>query len=255
MRSKHMTFFSRVRKYIRKLLDEEEFLQINRHLSVFRSVEDLARFFGWDRNVVFFDEHTDERPLVVDINNRRRIDAEILSIIARNTRPEVCLEIGTSTGVSTARIALNSPQATVYTVNIPPEDYRKGGAFTTHRLNKEKIGQFYRNMKLTNISQIFANTMTWNPDIPPVDLAFIDGSHDTEFVYNDTRKILKYLNAGGWMLWHDFNPDLYRRFEWIRSVMTAIELLYRENKLKGNIYHVKDSWIAMCQIGGKCPIK
>ncbi|MDY6989116.1 MAG: class I SAM-dependent methyltransferase [Thermodesulfobacteriota bacterium] len=241
-------FKDRLVKRARRWLCPDEFGNIHSHLSTFNTIADFMRYMKWTEQPIILQEHMAERGLITDINDRRRIDAEIISIVCKNANPRNCLEIGTSLGVSTARMAVNAPQATIFTVNIPPEEYEEGGVFRTHRLEHNEIGRFYRQKKLDNIEQIFANTATWEPHLPPVDIAFIDGSHDTAFVYSDTRKVLKIMQKGGFLLWHDFNPELINRFEWIRSVMMGVELLYRDGILKGDIYHIRDSWFCIKHI-------
>jgi len=76
-----------------------------------------------------------------------------------------------------------------------------------------------------------------------IDVAFIDCCHDTEFVYNDTVKVMENMKPGSFILWHDFNLDLVKRYGWIQSVCMGIERLYEKGLLKGPIYHIRDSWI------------
>ena len=227
------------------MLNPPEFYHIRSHLSVFDTVQDFVRFMKWKEKPILIDEHIEERGLLTDINNRRRIDAEIVSLICRNSRPNTCLEIGTARGISTARIAVNAPRAEVYTVNIPEEDYEEGGIFRTSKLGRQEIGSFYREKGIENITQIFANTATWEPDIANVDFAMIDGCHDKEFVYTDTCKVKKILNKGAFMIWHDFNPELTNRHSWLHSVMTGMEWLYADKILSGDLYYIRNSWFAI----------
>jgi predicted O-methyltransferase YrrM len=237
--------FERLRNKTREFLFLDEFKNIHANIAVFNTIQDFARYMKWEKEAILIEEHIDERGLLVDINNRRRIDAEIISLVCRNANPKNCLEIGTSLGIGTARMALNAPQAQIYTVNIPPEEYASGGTLKTHNLERDEIGSFYREKNLKNIRQIFANTAAWEPVLPPIDVAFIDGSHDTEFVYNDTCKVLKTMSNAAFLMWHDFNPELERRFNWIRSVMAGIEHLYEDGVLKGDIYHIRNSWLCI----------
>jgi len=230
---------------VRRWLCPDEFGNIHSHLSTFNTIGDFMRYMKWTGHPIILQEHMEERGVITDINDRRRIDAEIISVVCKNANPRNCLEIGTSLGVSTARMAVNAPQATIFTVNIPPEEYAEGGTFKTHKLEHNEIGSFYRQKKIGNIEQIFANTATWEPDLPPIDIAFIDGSHDKKFVFNDSCKVIRTLNKYAYVLWHDFNPDLEKRFEWIHSVMTGIERLYRSGILSGDLFHIRNSWICI----------
>lgn len=138
-----------------------------------------------------------------------------------------------------------------FTVNIPPEEIvsGEGGKLTTVALEREKIGIAYRERNLGNITQIYANTAKWEPAIGDIDIAYIDGCHDTEFVYNDTHKILKYMKPGGFILWHDFNLELVKKYHWINSVCLGVEKLYRDGLINGRILHIRDSWVGIYRVG------
>lgn len=116
-------------------------------------------------------------------------------------------------------------------------------------MGAEKIGLVDGERNLNNITQIYANTAEWEPDIGTIDVAFIDGCHDTEFVYNDTKKVLKYTKPGSFILWHDFNIDLIQKYDWIDSVCRGVEKLYQEGLIKGRIFHIRDSWVGVYHVG------
>ncbi len=184
---------------------------------------------------------------ITDINSRKLRDAEVLSLVAANIAPGNMLDIGTHHGRSAARMAVNSPQSMVYTVNIPPEDYGAGGCLKTQCLSKDEIGSFYRSKNLKNIQQIYANTKTWKvPDyIDDLALVYVDGCHDKAFVYSDTKLIIDRVRPGGFILWHDCSPIYRRHFDWIDEVMQGIEMLLKENIIAGNILNVRNSWIGI----------
>lgn len=211
------------------------------------NIEELKKINGWINSPILDIPTIYEFKHLEDLNERRIRDAESIGTVMCNAQPKIALEIGTSTGQTTALMALNAPEAHVYTVNIPPEEINsgKGGKFVTHALEIENIGSYYRERRLKNISQIYANTATWEPDIGTIDVAFIDGCHDTEFVYNDTRKILKNTKSGSFILWHDFNIELAPKKEWISSVCNGIEMLYEDGLLHGPILHIRDSWVGI----------
>jgi len=48
----------------------------------------------------------------------------------------------------------------------------------------------------------------------------------------------------------DFDLNLVERYEWIREVMLGVERLLREGLLKGDIFHVRDSWVGIHRVGG-----
>jgi predicted O-methyltransferase YrrM len=230
----------------------DEFPNLQRAVIELNNISELRKVFGWQHEPSVDDHDVNGEFNVEDVNERSIRDAETLGAVVRNVNPAICLEIGTAAGHSTALMALNAPQAHIYTVNIPPEEILngEGGKLTTVALEREKIGSYYRQRNLANITQILANTARWEPNIGTIDVAFVDGCHDAEFVYNDTRKILTHAKPGSFILWHDFNPDLARKFEWIHSVCVGVESLFASGALSGRVFHVRDSWIGVYRVGG-----
>lgn len=164
--------------------------------------------------------------------------------LACNIGQTAILEIGTSTGLTTLGFSRNAPNATVYTVDIPQEEAQegKGGKLITHILAPNDVGYHYKKEKVQNVHQIFANTATWKPELPQLDLAFIDGCHDRKFVVNDTRKILPFIKPGGFIVWHDASPELINHYIWIQEVCAALGDLIRAGDIKRELYHVRNSW-------------
>lgn len=226
------------------------FKHLNREVIELNDVAELRKVFGWKLEPILDDPSIHEFEYVEDVNRRRVRDAECLGTVVRNARPSVCVDIGTSTGHTAALMAVNAPDARIYTVNAPPEDLRagKGGTLTTATLEPDQIGSYYRERNLDNVTQLLANTASWEPQIGTIDVAFVDGCHDSEFVYKDTRKILKHVKRGSFILWHDFNPELVHKYHWIQSVCLGIEMLFVTGLLKGRIFHVRDSWIGVYRV-------
>ena len=214
-----------------------------------RSVAMLRKAFGWTKESHLIGDHLEKFDYLEDLNDRRLRDAEIIATVCANFPARNIVEIGTAAGRTTALMAVNAPEATIHTVNIDPADIAKGGRFTTYAPSLDEIGLEYRNLGLKNIRQILANTANWCPDISPIDIAFIDGSHDADFVCNDTRLLLKHAVPGSILMWHDFAPDLCRVYPWIAEVCLGVEHLYRKNLIQGRILHVQDSWIGLYCVG------
>lgn len=223
---------------------------LNTHLLSLNNENELKKVFNWSRNPILNDPIIFDFDYVEDINERRIRDAESIGTVLCNVNPTIALEIGTAEGHTTALMAQNAPLSQIYTLNISPEEILsgKGGTLTTVALEIERIGSYYREKNLKNISQIYANSATWEPDIGNIDVVFIDGCHDSEFVYNDTRKVLNYMKPGSFILWHDFNLDLAKKFDWISSVCQGVEWLYNDELLQKRIFHVKDSWVGIYQV-------
>jgi predicted O-methyltransferase YrrM len=208
----------------------------------------LKKVFGWTVDPVLDAPHLHDFDYLPDLNDRRLRDMEVLLGVCCNTSPKTIVEIGTASGETTALIAKHAPTAMVHTVNIPPEEIAEGGTFVTSGFSRDIIGSAYRAQGLANISQIFANTATWEPDTGPIDVAFIDGCHDADFVYNDTRKVLAHMRSGSFVLWHDFHPGLVEQYDWIRAVCLGVERLYDEKVIDGRILHLRDSWVGLYRV-------
>jgi len=214
-------------------------------------VRDLAFLkvaMGWTNDPVLEGAHLHEFNYLEDLNGRRLRDAEVVGAACRNNSPQILLEIGTAHGRTTALMAQNAPGGKVYTVNIPPEEIAAGGKKVTFAPSRQEIGWYYREQGITNIQQVFANTANWEPDFEAIDVAFVDGCHDSDFVFGDSRKILKKCRSGSIVMWHDFNPELARVYHWIDSVCDGVERLYAEGLLKGRILHLQDSWVGLYRV-------
>ena len=241
---------SQIRSKVRKVVGREEYFHLKRKIIEVNDISELLKLFGWNRSAVLDNPYFYRFDNVLDINQRRIRDAESLGTVARNREPLICLDIGTAAGYSAALLSVNAPQSMVYTINISPADLvnERGGKLTTVAMEEEKIGWYYRERNLGNIKQIIANTATWEPDIGNIDLVYVDGCHDTDFVYNDTRKALKFMRPGSFVLWHDFNLHLVKKFDWINSVCMGVEKLYEAGFLTNYIFHVSDSWVGIYQV-------
>ncbi len=233
---------------IKKKFKDNKIENLYSNVIELNSYEAQIKLYKWhNKPILEYGNYNDYR-FVEDVNQRRLRDAESVATVVQNLNPKTCLEIGTGSGAITALISINAPNSTIYTVNIPPEEYNDGGTLKTMKLEREDIGSIYKDKKLTNIYQIFENTVKWEPDIGNIDFAFIDGCHDTDFVYNDTKKILQNMEEGSFILWHDFNLDLWSNSPWIMSVCLGIEQLYENEILNNHILHVKDSWVGIYQV-------
>ena len=239
-----------MRRAILNLLGVNPFVHLRRSVIELNNVQELRKVFNWSREPILDRPDIHDFDYVEDVNERRLRDAETLATVMRNADPKVALEIGTSTGLGTVLMAANAPQAKIFTINAPPEeiDTGHGGEHTTMAIERERIGEEYRRRGIANVHQIYANTAKWEPKIGQIDVCFIDGCHDTDFVINDTRKVLNHMKPGSFLLWHDFHPGLVEKFDWINSVCLGVEELYARNLLSGRLFHVRDSWIGVYRV-------
>ena len=221
---------------------------VRSNVLVVRSLDHLKKAMGWTRDPLLEGDHLHAFDYLEDLNDRRIRDAEVIGAACCNGAPKILLEIGTGSGRTTALMARNAPGASVYTVNIPPEEIAEGGRNVTGAPEREEIGRYYREMGLTNVRQIFANTLRWEPDFGPIDVAFVDGCHDADIVYSDTKKILAKCRPGSLVLWHDFAPDLVHAYDWILEVCLGVDRLFAAGVLRGRILHLQDSWVGLYRV-------
>lgn len=240
-----------IRNRLRRFLGLNEFQCLQSAVIDLNSAAELRKVFSWEQQPSLDIPDLDTVAYLEDANERRLRDAESIATVMKNAAPAIALEIGTAGGQTTALMALNAPASQVYTINIPPEEIiaGEGGTFTTIALEREKIGAYYRERGLQNITQILVNSAKWVPNIGTIDVAFIDGCHDTDFVYNDSKKVLSAMRPGSFILWHDFNPSLVHQYPWIASVCRGVEQLLAEGLITGRILHVRDSWVGIHQVG------
>lgn len=223
----------------RKIFDQNYF--------ILESLDDLANYYSFRSDFEMIEDDLGQIRFVEDINDRRSLDAKVLSMVAANCPKGRMLDIGTHRGRSAARMAVNNPDSTIYTVNIHPEEFKEAGNNTTECLSVEEIGSYYKEREIQNITQIYANTKKWEiPDeIRNLSLVYIDGCHDKEFVFSDTKSIFDRISRGGFILWHDFSPIYRNNFSWINESMSGVEKLLSTNIVSGPIFNVRNSWIGI----------
>lgn len=234
--------------YLKVLKHLHPFPRISRFTVEVRDYQCLKTALGWANDPVLDHDYLREYAGPADINDRRIRDAQVIAGACCNVEAKIVLEIGTAGGHTTAVMAENAPNATVYTVNIPPEDITQGGKLTTYAPDRDEIGKYYRDRGCSNVNQILANTAVWEPAFGPIDVAFVDGSHDAEFVFNDTVKILRRCRPGSLLIWHDFCPSLMMVSSSKGNVCAGIERLFRKRIIRGPIYHLRDSWVGIMQV-------
>lgn len=220
------------------------------NITIFQTAAEMRQFFGFKQEGRILETDLHIVRNATEVNGRQLHDAAVLTILAANLQGN-CLEIGTHVGKGTYKIATNT-NGTVYTVNALPEQIT--GKLITDSLKKDQIGSFTTEKGIKNIHQFYADSMTW--EIPEcvnnLSMAFVDGCHDTEYVYSDSKKVFGRIRPGGFIVWHDFNPD-YRNnpaFSWIKDCMAGVERFCSEMKLN-RVFHLKNSYMGFYQISAR----
>jgi hypothetical protein len=137
----------------------------------------------------------------------------LLATIAGALQPKKIFETGTFRGVSTLTMALNAPEAEIYTLDLP-EQYSETNIATLTKGDKEWVrlsrastgAAFLDQPAAARIHQLRGDSMTYvaPPELYGTDLCFIDGGHSYECVKADTEIALEILSPNGVILWDDY---------------------------------------------------
>ncbi len=131
-----------------------------------------------------------------------------LCLITRLLKPKQIFEIGTLHGYTALHFAANAPEATVYTLDLPPNSH---GVLPTTVVDDQLVEDqnedfFGRRPEAARIVRLFGDSATfdYSPFRGKTDLFFIDGAHSSEYVRNDTLKAIECCHAGSVIAWHDY---------------------------------------------------
>jgi predicted O-methyltransferase YrrM len=157
--------------------------------------------------------------------------AEILALalLARNTRAQCILEIGTAMGGTTRLLALNAPDAIVHTLDLPSDEAGTVLPGTDEEFRRKTATGADLETARERIVQHFGDSATF--DFRSIGsefgLAFIDGSHSYEYVRSDTERVLPLMAEGGVIVWHDFGGGVslgYGVTEYLRRIQPVLNV-------------------------------
>jgi hypothetical protein len=137
----------------------------------------------------------------------------LLATIVSAINPKKIFETGTFRGVGTLTMALNAPEANIYTLDLP-EQYTEAEVKTLSKGDKEWVRlsrtstgfAFQGHPAAARIHQLRGNSLTFEPpaELQNTDLCFIDGGHSYECIKADTETALKILSPNGVIVWDDY---------------------------------------------------
>lgn len=137
----------------------------------------------------------------------------LLATIVSALEPKKIFETGTFRGVAALSMALNAPEAEIYTLDLP-EEYGDTETKTLSRGDKEWVRlsrsstgfAFLGHPAATHIHQLRGNSLTFDPPaaLQNTDLCFIDGGHSYECIKADTENAFKMLAPNGVIVWDDY---------------------------------------------------
>ncbi|MFN3379406.1 class I SAM-dependent methyltransferase [Runella zeae] len=174
-------------------------------------------------------------------------ELKVICQIIQKYQPQRVFEIGTFEGRTTLNIALNAPNAQIFTLDLPAADLgnTKMQIEKTEEAYVKKTqsgGRFLNHPAKKNIQQLFGDSATFDfsPYYNSIDLMFVDGSHAYEYVLSDTDRALKLVKKGGIILWHD-----YTNWEGVRD---ALNEFYKNDPLFKGVKHIGGTSIVMLQV-------
>lgn len=182
------------------------------------------------------------QPIVIDVPRQTWGETPLNDLVAlcylcRVHAPATVFEFGTFTGLATRHLALNSSDgASIYTLDLSPHERTSLAGLNWERdIDDAAIGELFRDTpEAERITQLFCDSRTFDESdlVAKVDLVWVDGCHEAEFVVSDSRKALAMLRPGGVVAWHDVSRacpavarhllDLSARYTIQRIAGTAI---------------------------------
>ncbi len=169
----------------------------------------------------------------------------IIAKLIRARQPKNLLEIGTFDGRTTLNMAANAPpDATIMTLDLP----KNMGSSTALSLakneeryiNKEVCGERFNGTDQEGkITQLYGDSATFDFSCyhDSIDVVFIDGSHSSGYVRNDSLKAVPLLRDGhGMILWHDYDG-------W-QDVTRVLNELYLSGNPFDKMLHIEGTTLA-----------
>ena len=181
------------------------------------------------------------------------LESVVLARLAKLRNARNIFEIGTFNGRSTLNLAANSaPDARVVTLDLPRESARttRLPLAPVERMFIEKdmrIGELFKGTEHERkIVQEYGDSASFDfgPYRNTMDMVFVDGSHSSEYVLNDSRLALKLLRDGkGLIVWHDYGAE----GGW-DGVIRVLNRLHAEGGVFSNLMHVKHTTFVVLTI-------
>ena len=138
------------------------------------------------------------------------------------------VEIGTFDGRTTLNLAINAADASVFTLDLPPDERALYALAPGERkyVDKPQPGARFRacgpawQVAARRITQLLGDSATfdWTPHEGRASLVFVDGSHAYDYVRKDSVTAMRLVAKGGLVLWHD-----YGRWEGVSRALDELE--------------------------------
>ena len=157
-------------------------------------------------------------------------------------KPKKIFEIGTFEGGTTLIMAMNSPEAEIYTLDLPwinqPDRKEEIGNSNQFYIDNRKKIVFEDTHYAKRITRLFGDSS----DFPirghahSIDFVFVDGCHTEHYIKNDTDKAFEMVSSGGIIVWHDYDPTEHSCWDCVFNHLNEISSL--------GIHHITGTAIA-----------
>lgn len=159
----------------------------------------------------------------------------VISAISALLKPQTVFEIGTYLGASALMIAKNIPEESkVFTLDLPPEKLSDNNIMNPDNVaSPYQVGELLREEDVDSqkVQQLYGDStrFDYSPYKDKIDLIFIDGNHEYDYVKTDSLNAFEMLRPGGCIIWDDYYWD-YGAF-WCSGVTQYLNELARERKI------------------------
>ena len=157
-------------------------------------------------------------------------DLVTILALAIKRQPKGMLEFGTFWGSATLNLARNLPNATIHTIDLPP-DPSAAQALTrgkpvddVYLIKSRQLGRAFRGSAVEGrIVQHLGDTAAYDYTVIKDELSFflIDGSHTYEYAKSDTMRAFALAKGESTLVWHDcdeVHPGVTR---WLGELLDA----------------------------------
>jgi predicted O-methyltransferase YrrM len=131
-----------------------------------------------------------------------------IASIARAIDARYIFEIGTFSGVTALTLAMNSPAATVYTLDLEPGQVPTMALQTTDATHiAEAPARVYTGRpEADRVVQLLGDSATFDfaPYHTGCGLVFIDGAHSSAYVERDTESAFRLVTQQSAIIWDDY---------------------------------------------------
>lgn len=160
------------------------------------------------------------------------VSADVAAIVALAVaeQPKAALEFGTFYGSGTVNLARNLPQATVHTIDLPPNDEEAQKLIAGRPVDdldlieSRQLGKAFRGTELEQrIVLHLGDTATYDYGEIRDEVSFflIDGSHTYEYAKSDTLKSFSLAGERATFVWHDCDDTHPGVTRWLGELVDA----------------------------------